>query len=230
VTEARQLLRLLQLTDSGFPTGAFSFSHGLEGLVTGGLVRTERDVEGFIVAQLREGFGGIECPAMAHAWRASREADVSALMEVDALVEAMKPVPAYCAGSAKTGRRLLENASGLLNAPMLTELQQAVRSGKTPCHHAIAFGVVMEAAGQDLQTASLALGAGFAHGLAVAAVRLGVIGQGSAQRIVANLHRTIVDQANRGRELAREDMGAYLPMIDVVGLRHPQLVGRVFAS
>src|SRR3954447_9145996 len=72
VTEASRLLRLLQLTDSGFPTGAFAFSHGLEGLVSSGFITREGDVEQFISVQLREGFAGIECPAMAHAWRASR--------------------------------------------------------------------------------------------------------------------------------------------------------------
>jgi urease accessory protein UreF len=30
--DASRLLRLLQITDSGFPTGAFAFSQGLEGL------------------------------------------------------------------------------------------------------------------------------------------------------------------------------------------------------
>src|SRR3954462_8707564 len=82
VTEATRLLRLLQLTDSGFPTGAFAFSHGLEGLVSTGVVRGECDVEQFMRAQLREGFGGIECPAMAHAWRASRDENVTAVMDV----------------------------------------------------------------------------------------------------------------------------------------------------
>ena len=167
---------------------------------------------------------------MAHAWRASRHANLTALLEIDALVEVMKPVPVYRSGSAKTGRRLLESASGLLSSPVLAEFRGAVRKGETPGHHAVAFGVVMEAADQDLHVASLALGAGFVNGLAAAAVRLGVIGQGAAQRVIAGLHPTVDALAVRGRELALDEMGAYLPMIDVAGLRHPQLAGRVFAS
>lgn len=230
MTEASRLLRLLQLTDSGFPTGAFAFSHGLEGLVSSGFIEGERDVEQFISVQLREGFAGIECPAMAHAWRASRDADISALREIDALVDAMKPVPVFRIGSSKTGRRLLESASGLLISPVLIKFREAVRGGQTPCHHAVAFGVVMEVADQDLHIASLALGAGFVTGLAAAAVRLGVIGQGAAQRIIANLHQTVDALAVRGCRVELDEMGAYLPMIDVAGLRQPQLTGRVFAS
>ncbi len=228
--EATRLLRLLQLTDSGFPTGAFAFSHGLEGLVSASFVQGERDVAQFIGAQLREGFGGIECPAMAHAWRAARAASVTALLEIDARVEVMKPVPVFRNGSAKTGRRLLESAGGLLTSPVLAEFRQTVRDGVSPGHHAVAFGIVMQAADQDLHIASLALGAGFVNGLAAAAVRLGVIGQGAAQRVVASLHQTVDALAVRGREMALDEMGAYLPMIDVAGLRHPQLNGRVFAS
>ncbi|HEX3302160.1 MAG TPA: urease accessory UreF family protein [Thermomicrobiales bacterium] len=230
MSESARLLRLLQLTDSGFPTGAFAFSHGLEGLVSSGFVQSERDVEQFIIAQLREGFGGIECPAMAHAWRASRQANVDALLEIDTLVDALKPVPVFKSGSVRTGRRLLESASGLLAGPMLADLRMAVRSGKTSGHHAVAFGVVMESAGQDLETASLALGAGFVNGLGAAAVRLGVIGQVAAQRIVGRSSNAIDAVAARGRGMALEEMGSYLPMIDVAGLRHPLLAGRVFAS
>jgi urease accessory protein len=230
VSEGGRLLRLLQLTDSGFPTGAYAFSHGLEGLVSQGFVQGEREVEEFIVVQLREGFGGIECPAMAHAWRAAREADLVELLEIDALVDALKPVPVFHSGSVRTGRRLLESAGGLLVHQLLQVYRDAVRTSATPGHHAVVFGVVMAAAGQDLQTTSLALGAGFVNGLAAAAVRLGVIGQVAAQRTVASLHDAIDDAAKGGCEMALEDMGAYLPMIDVAGLRHPTLSGRVFAS
>jgi urease accessory protein len=230
VADAARLLRLLQLTDSAFPTGAFAFSHGLEGLVLTGLVQSEPEVEEFIVVQLREGFGGIECPAMAHAWRAARDADLPVLLDIDTLVDALKPVPVFRSGSVRTGRRLLESAGGLLVGPMLQAFGNALHEGATCGHHAVVFGVVMQAADQDLQSASLALGAGFVNGLAAAAVRLGVIGQVAAQRILAGLHDAIDDLASRGRELPLEDMGAYLPMIDVAGLRQAQLVGRVFAS
>lgn len=227
---ATRLLRLLQLTDSGFPTGAYAFSHGLEGLVAAGFVQGEREVEQFVALQLREGFGGIECPAMSHAWRAAREENHAALLEIDGLVDAMKPIPVYQVGSAKTGRRLLQSAGGLLISPALSDFRRAVRGGESPGHHAVAFGVVMEAAGQDLQTASLALGAGFVNGLAAAAVRLGVIGQVAAQRVINNSHQTVDELAHRGRETALDDLGGYTPMIDVAGLRHSQLAGRVFAS
>ena len=224
------LLRLLQLTDSGFPTGAFSFSHGLEGLVAFGAVAGTRDVAEAIAVHLREGFAGVECPAMAHAWRAARNRDLEELAALDALVGAHKPVPVFRNGSIRTGRRLLESAAGVTSGPMLDDFRASVGAGGVAGHHAVAFGVVMEAAAVDEATAGLALGAGFANGLAAAAVRLGIIGQGAAQRILAGQHELIADCAARGRATALDDMGAFMPMTDIAGLRQSRLSGRVFAS
>jgi len=227
--DASGLLRLLQLTDSGFPTGAFSFSHGLEGLVGSGSVAREPDVAEVIAVHLREGFAGIECPAMAHAWRAARHRDLTALAALDALVGAHKPIPVFRNGSIRTGRRLLESAAGVTAGPMLEDFRASIGAGISG-HHAVAFGVVMEASAVDEATAALALGAGFAGGLAAAAVRLGIIGQGAAQRILAEHHGLLADCAARGRATALDDMGAFMPMTDVAGLRQSRLSGRVFAS
>ena len=228
--DSRRLLRLLQLTDSGFPTGAFSFSHGLEGLVALGAVASEGDVAEVIAVNLREGFAGVECPAMAHAWRAARSGDLVALLAIDTVVNAHKPVPVFRNGSIRTGRRLLESAAGVTSGPTLEGFRGRVHAGNSHGHHAVAFGVVMEAAGVDEATAALALGAGFANGLTAAAVRLGVIGQGAAQRLLAGQHEVVAACAARGRATAIDDMGASMPMCDVAGLRQRGLSGRVFAS
>ena len=88
----------------------------------------------------------------------------------------------------------------------------------------------MAAAGVDEAAAVTALGAGFVNGLVSAAVRLGIIGQVAAQRIVASLHGSIVQKALAAREMELDDMGGYLPWADIAGLRQPTLTGRIFAS
>jgi urease accessory protein len=230
VDDPTRTLCLLQLTDSGFPTGAFSFSQGLEGLVAAEMLSGEDDVAAVVAAHLDDGFAGVECPAMAQAWRAAHDREFVSLVALDRWVDALKPVPVYRAGSVRTGRRLLESAAGVLGGEVLAAYRSDVVARRSPGHHAVGFGVVMEAARIDERTATLALGAGYANSLLAAAVRLGVIGQQAAQRIAASLHQSIVDAAGRGRELGREEMGAYLPMIDVAGLRQPDLAGRIFAS
>jgi urease accessory protein len=224
------LLRLLQLADSGFPTGAFAFSHGLEGLVEAGFVKSEADVAALLRAQVEENLAGIEAPAMRHAHRFAAAGDVAQLLALDDELTALKPVPAFRDGSAKVGRRFLESTVGLVDGATVDEYRRAVAGGQAAGHHAVAFGVVMQAAGLDEEAAALALGAGFVNGLAAAAVRLGVIGQGAAQRMVARLHPEVLAAVERARQTPLDELGAYLPMVDVAGLRQPTLPGRLFAS
>lgn len=61
-------LRLLQLADSAFPTGAYAFSDGLETLTQRGEVRTADDLAAFLAGQLAHGWGQQDAPACALAW------------------------------------------------------------------------------------------------------------------------------------------------------------------
>jgi urease accessory protein len=223
-------LRLLQFTDSGFPTGAFAFSYGLEGLFDAGLVQSETDVIAFARVQIEEALAGIELPAARHAYRFASRGDLDALLALDDELTALKPVPAFRAGSARTGRRFLESTAGLVDAPCPSGYRAAVVAGNAAGHHALAFAVVAQAAGLDEEMMALALGGGFLAALTAAAVRLGIIGQGAAQRAIAALHPDLLAAVNRARETPIDAMGAHLPMIDIAGLRQASLPSRLFAS
>lgn len=223
-------LRLIQFADSGFPTGAFAFSHGVEGMVDAGLVRGEVEVAAVLRAQVEEALAGIEAPAMRHAHRFAVAGDLAALRSLDDELTALKPVPAFRAASAKVGRRFLESAAPLVEGWTVARYRAEVATGRTAGHHAVAFGVVAQAAAVAEGTAALALGAGFVNGLAAAAVRLGVIGQGAAQRIVAGLHPAVIAAVDAAGRTPIAEMGAYLPLADVAGLRQPALAGRLFGA
>lgn len=224
------LLRLWQLTDSGFPTGGFAYSHGLEGLALAGVVRNADDIASVLRAQIEEGLAGVELPAMRHAHRAAEAADIDTLCELDRDLTALKIVPAFRAGSLTTGRRLLEGSLVVATGTIVSGYRDALAGGRAAGHQAVVFGVVTHAIGVDEETAALALGAGFAGALAAAAVRLGLIGQDAAQRTIAALHPAVLAAVTRSRQVPRDEMGAYLPMVDVAGLRHAGLSGRLFAS
>jgi len=224
------LLRLLQLCDSTFPTGGYAFSNGVEGLTQLGLIRTEEDVMELIRTQVEEGLAGLELPAMFHAHRATGFGDLVRLLEVDAYLTALKPVPPFRAASTKVGRRFLESAAALVDGASLAGYRSAIAAGRADGHHAIAFGVVMKTAGVAENEAAAALGSIFVGGQTAAAVRLGLIGQGAAQRIIARTHPHLLAATARAREMPLNEMGAYLPMTDLAGLRQESLPSRLFAS
>ncbi len=230
ISEQTALLRLLQLTDSGFPTGGYAFSHGLEGLFALGAVRDAAGVRGFVQAQVEDGLAGIELPAAWHAHAAATAGDLTALLALDGLLDALKPVPVARAASTRVGRRLLESAAPLLLDDLVTPYLAAIRTGTGRGHHAVAFAVTLQAAGLGAEDAVLALAANAVGGYVAAAVRLGVIGQTAAQGIVTEMHPVLLDAATRAAALPLADLGGYLPLVDLAGLRQDGLGGRLFAS
>lgn len=224
------LLRLLQLTDSSFPTGAYAFSHGLEGLHAMGLIYTEADVHDFARAHIEETLARQDLPAGVHTHRLVTANDLAALVELDHLLTALKPVPAFRNASTRIGRQTLESALPLHPAPLAEAFLEAVRRGESPGHHAVAFAVVTQAAGIDAASAVAAFGAAAMNGYVAAAVRLGVIGQGAAQRIVTRLEPDLAAALTTAQTLQLHDLGGYTPLIDIAGMRQPSLPARMFAS
>lgn len=128
-------LRLLQLADSAFPTGAYAFSDGLETLTQRGDVRTASDLTAFLLGQLAHGWGRQDVPACALAWGAG-EAE---LTELDALLDDLKLVEGPRRASLRVGTNLRRAAERLWPAPL---------AGLPPTrHHATTFGAVAWALG-----------------------------------------------------------------------------------
>ena len=224
------LLRLLQLTDSSFPTGGYAFSHGIEGLHAMGLLRDEAGVREVAQTHIAETLARLELPAVSHAHIAAGEADFSALVALDHLLTLLKPVPAIRAASARMGRRLLEAALPLYPSPTGDRLLAAVREGPASGHHAVAFGVVAQGAGIGRDEALAGFAAAALNGYVAAAVRLGVIGQAAAQRVITGLEADLAAAIAAAPGVALAEMGGYAPLLDIAGMRQPDLPARLFAS
>jgi urease accessory protein len=224
------LLRLLQLVDSGFPTGSYAYSHGLEGLFTGGLLAGEPDILDFARAHVEETLAQQDLPAVHLAHSAAGQNDLPALVALDRLLTVLRPVPAFRLASTRIGRQTLESAIPLYLSPFALRYREAVQTGVTPGHHPVVFGVIAAAAAIPVDQAVAGFAASALNSYVAAAVRLGVIGQASAQRIIALLHPDLDRVVARAAELGSEDLGGYMPLIDIAGMRQPALATRMFSS
>ena len=224
------MLRLLQLADSSFPTGGFSFSHGLEGLHALGLLNNESDIAGFAAVQIEENLAGVDLPAVRIAHRLAASGSIDNLIDLDRTLDALKTVPAFRTSSQRMGRRLLEMAVPLLEGPIPIALLAEIGGGQTPGHHAVAFATVFHSAGVEESLAALAFAAAAVNGYVAASVRLGLIGQTAAQGIVAALQPRLAAAVERAASIEIDDLGGYSPLIDLAGMRQPLLSARMFSS
>src|SRR3981189_2664862 len=73
------LYRLLTWSSPGYPTGAFSYSHGLEWAVETGGVTNLQGLLDYVTGVLERGGGWVEAVVFGHAWRATAKAGETAV-------------------------------------------------------------------------------------------------------------------------------------------------------
>ena len=101
-----QLLALLQLCDSMFPTGAFAHSYGLETYVQKGLVSDAAGLQALLRAQLRQGLPTADLLICKEAVLARDDGDLERLRFLGELLSAAKPAAEARKASEEVGRRL----------------------------------------------------------------------------------------------------------------------------
>ena len=226
------LLNLLHLADSGFPVGAASFSHGLEGLVQQGALSGAADVEALLRAVLHQGLAHCELVALHAAHACAAQGDHDALLALDAQLAAMTPVAEWRIASGRLARRTLATAALLTTSPAMDAYAAQISDGRgsTAGHHALAFAVVAEGLGVGLREAALAYTYSETMARLSAATRLLALGQNATQAIAHRLKPAMQQAVDHAATVPLERMGSCLPALEIAGMAHEYASARLFAS
>ena len=219
---APPLWRLLQTTDSLFPTGAFSHSGGLEGLCADGLLSTAEDAERAIQEILTRSFARVDLPACGLAHRAADQVD--RLLEIDAWVDSLKAPRESREAGRSLGRRRLK----VVSAP--EEYRRAVEEGRSPGQQSVVTGVHAALEGIPREEALLAFAYGTAAGLVASAMKLLPLGQTRAQALLTKIGERMPEWGRSADAMALEDLGAFTPLLDIAAMRHETARTRLFIS
>jgi urease accessory protein len=216
--------RLLQIADSGFPTGGFAHSAGLEAALFAGVVDSSARFDIFVRAHLWN-CGNASLPFVAAAHR--RPSDVD---ELDAMADAQLTNHVANRASRTQGRAFLSTASRVFDTPAIVALAARAAARRITAHHAPVFGASLAALDVSLDDA-LALHLLLAlRGVASAAVRLGIVGPHEAQQIQGQ-HAETLDAVLAGcRALTPDDAACVSPVFDALGATHDRLYARLFQS
>jgi urease accessory protein len=223
-------LRLLQLTDSAFPTGAFAHSFGLETYVARGLVHSATGLEGFISNTLLNALApsdGVACVAVYRA--ADGWEDV--VRELDQRLTAMKTVSEFRQASRALGLRFLRTATELLTLPRGASYLGAIEAKSLDGHLSLAYGLVC----RDLEwPLAPALAAWFRQSCAAlisVGVRLIPLGQTEGQALLARLGTPILDAVELALARDTHDLASFAPGQELAGMIHRDvLTTRLYIS
>ena len=154
-TDLSRLLLALQFTDSSFPSGMYTLSHGLEGLAQRGEVDARRLPE-VLHSMLRHAIGPADSVALALAWAATREhggRDTDALLDavtrIDRRLHATRLTRELRDGATRTGKQVLDLAAELLDDPVVSAWNAHVRARRSPGSQSVVMGVVYARGGLD---------------------------------------------------------------------------------
>jgi urease accessory protein len=216
--------RILQIADSGFPTGGFAHSAGLEAAVHLGEVRTVTHFDAVLRAYLwNVGHASLPFVAAAHEARES----TWALCD---LMDACLTSHVANRASRTQGRAFLATSAEVFEESSIAELAAKARSREARSHLAPLFGATLRILGiAHLEALALHLQLAL-RGMTSAAVRLGVVGPLEAQRLQVRHGATLDAVLQECSVLRPEQASSVAPLLDLFGATHDAMYSRLFQS
>lgn len=183
MTEFRSLMGVLQFGDSFFPSGAVSFSWGLEALAGRGAFTDADAVESFVIGQLHARWASFDRSVVSAAYRAAPSLDAIAC--IDDQIEALTSSTEMRSASRRMGEAMVV-VFARLGLAEAAAYHVRIKSRLAYGHMAVMQGFLWAGSGLK-ETEALALSAHtFCIGLLGAGLRLGCLTHIDAQRILAS--------------------------------------------
>jgi len=219
-------LAVLQFGDSFFPSGAVSFSWGLEGLSDNGVVTSADEVRGFVIGQLRARWAEFDRPVVVAAHRA--RVDLDEVSAIDAQVEMQSPCAELRSASRRMGEAML-SVFARLGIGEANAYRGLVKQGEAFGHLAAMQGYLWgRAALSEPDTVALSAHT-FTTGLLGAGIRLGCLGHIDAQRILIEARQEAASLAALPVP-AIDELSAYAVEAEIAVMQHANNSLRVFAN
>lgn len=223
------LLVSLQLSDSAFPSGFYTMSHGLEGYRQAGAIEPA-GVEGLLAGLLLHSVGPGDATALARAHDAVLAGDHDRVQLIDQLLFATKLNAEMRRASVRSGHQLTGIALAAIGGEDLEEWQRAVTAKETPGCQPVATAVAYAAAGVGVHQAVASDMSAFAVSFLGAALRLRLLDHREVQVVLHAVGPVIATASRDAVHRDLEDLGGCVPMADTMSARHERAEARLFAS
>lgn len=219
------LLNLLQLTNSALPVGAYSYSEGLEQLVSWETIKDEQTLKHWLERELNCGAIRVETAVMLRAYQAAKMGNLEMLNYWNAWASAARETEELREQSWQMGRALTR-----LLQQLEPQLMPMVNACGSHCNYAIAFAIVAAHWQITDKTAVLGYLHSWATNLIGAGVKLIPLGQTAAQQLLLNLHISIVASTEKILALNDDDLSSCSWGLALASMAHETQYSRLFRS
>jgi urease accessory protein len=220
-----RLLAIWQ-SDAAFPTGAFAFSNGLEGVAALKPPLDRAALTPLVQSMLMHRWSSADRVALVHAWRAG--SDIEEVVRVDRAYDAATVSEPMRTGSRRHGRALLAVHARLGTAGSI-ELKSAIAAKRALGHLPIVQGVCWRALGLDERASIEASGYIAVSGFVSAAIRLGGVGAVEGQSVIAAALPVIAAAAS-DEVTSDQKMISSTPFLDIAAIRQSRADVRLFSN
>ena len=229
------ILKLLQLSSSALPLGAYSYSEGLETAIEQDQIQGKEDLQQWLSQELFHGAIRLETALMLRGYRCWATQDLEGLQYWNQWASAVKETSELREQSWQMGNSLTRLLLSLEtvrseNSQAHWELEQGINFIGKPCNYAIAFG--MGAAHWQIDEHSAVLGYlhSWATNLMNAGVKLIPIGQTLGQQLLLELHPEMETATTTILNLRDDELYTCSWGLGLAGMQHEIQYTRLFRS
>ena len=224
------LLRFQSWLSPAFPTGSYSYSHGLEWAVEAGWVDNRESLVDWLEADLRFGSGRNEAIFFSEAWRCARDKDCAKLFEIAELAAAFRGTAEFVLESSQQASASRATLRQVWPDWLLDSLSQLLSERQVPTALAVVLGVRSAREGIPIGLALPAFLQSYIANLVTAGVRLVPLGQTDGQSAIAALEQAVLAAGAQARNATVDDLGSAAFMVDLGSMAHETQYTRLFRS
>ncbi len=223
------LMRLLQLTDSAFPVGTFSFSNGLETASFEGIVYDKETLKQYTrsisyQAAFSDGVAAI------NAYKAAKMDDYYSLVDVDKMLMMVKMNEESRVMLTRMGRKMVEMGKTLFDNALLSKWLEDIQRNNTPGTYPVAQGLMFSIAEVSEHDLFISSQYGVINMILNAALRCLKVSHYDTQSILFELSNEFEQLYEEAKELTIYEMNTFVPEIDILASLHEKGTMRMFMN
>jgi urease accessory protein len=225
-----RLLSLLQLCDSNFPSGAFSHSFGLETYIQEERVNNKAAFAHWLHVYLHKQLVYTDGLACRLVYEALEQNQTDEIWRWDQML-AVQNIPRESReANRRMGERMVRMGIDLFSLPLLIQFQERIWARESFGHPVLAFAIITHSLTIAKETGILS----YLYSNLAALVQNGVrgipLGQTDGQRLLLELHPSLLQAVAKINEMDSSDFGAVSPGLEIAQMQHERLHVRLFMS